>query len=232
MHGFLLIENPTSRTIEISETKSGKVYFEAILQTLGEKNANKRVYNKEYVVEALEAIQPRLKERNFGGELDHPIPTQDELYTWIRHTTFKYTDASHIFTKIWISEDLVIGQGETLLTPNGFTMAGLLRDRVKVGFSARAISDNVEKVGDTEIVLPPITYIAFDCVSVPSHNRAKLVKLEEMEMLAKAGEECKDGVCMISEHLARTNRKGNIILENRRYQTRQNHFQTIGNIKF
>ena len=224
MYGYLLFESATTHEITVTSASSNKVSFTAVLQTFDEENRNRRVYKKEYVQEALKPIIPHLNEGNFGGELDHPIPTSDETETWVRHATYLYKEAAFKINDLRFEGNKLIGDCETLSTPNGFILAGLIRDGVKVGFSARAIADNIDHQNGVEIVLPPITYIAFDAVSNPSHSTAKIMKvnLESYNRLAESytGVNCKNGVCLIGEHLNRkkTNeiqsffKNGNIIL--------------------
>jgi len=199
LKGYLLIESPTPSKVQVISATPKKAKFVAILQTFNEQNRNNRIYKEQDAVESLREIDPKIKDFTFGGELDHPIPTDDEQYTWTRHTTFLYKEAAFMIRSYKISNHKLIAECETVSTPNGYILAGLLKDGVNVGFSARAISDNVEKQGDVEVVLPPITYIAFDCVSNPSHAGAKLMEIKNLESTEIPS--CSNGVCMISEHI-------------------------------
>lgn len=200
---FLLIESPTAEKQKIISKKASKVIFEAVIQSLDTPNRNDRVYSRKVIEEALNDpyVKERQKYRTFGGELDHPIPTSDDKASITRHTTLMFKEASHIFTEIYISGNLVEAVVETLSTPNGRTLAGLISDGVKVGFSLRAVGDNVKKNGKILEVMSPLTIIAYDCVSFPSHKEAYLqevsnLTLEDIDLSNR----CRDGVCMLSEH--------------------------------
>ena len=47
-----------------------KAYFRMVLQTVNEKNQNKRFYPEKVVLEALNECRPRMMRRSFYGELD------------------------------------------------------------------------------------------------------------------------------------------------------------------
>ncbi len=205
---YILVEAAESKNITITGRLGNKVRFEAVLQTADEENRNGRIYKKEFIEEALKDIKPTLKEGNFGGELDHPIPTSDETQTWVRHATYLYKEAAFKIEELYFKDNNLIGVCESLPTPNGNILASLIRDGVKVGFSARAIADNIQQQGHTEIVLPPITYISFDVVSNPSHKGAQLLKVNLESYNPKKLTEstkCFSGICKISEHLFRIN---------------------------
>jgi len=204
MHGVILIENAVTEDISISKSEGNKVMFETVLQTFNEENNNKRVYQLKDAEQAISEIIPRLSEGNFGGELDHPIPTSDEVSTWIRHTTYKYSQACYKINSLFFRDNKLYGECETLRTPNGFILANLLTDKVRVGFSARAFSDQVEMRNGVEYVIPPITYIAFDAVSNPSHKEAKVIKVSNIEQ--HIPKKCPDGVCRLTEHIERKRR--------------------------
>ena len=206
---YLLIESPyVPQKQKVVVKKTNKVIFETTLQSLDTPNRNNRIYESVAIKTALESedLQERMQKKNFGGELDHPIPTSDQLQSQIRHTTFLYKEASHAITECSITGKEVEAVVETLSTPNGYTMAGLINDGVQVGFSLRAIGDNVRRVGNVEYVQPPVTIIAYDCVSFPSHREAYMGEIKHIEssnLLESTQYICKDGICFLIEHINR-----------------------------
>jgi len=178
---FLIVESP-SRGIRLkSQTGNRKVVFEAIFHTSDIPNRNGRVYPLEVMKQAVSSIKPRLKEKTFGGELDHPLPSSDEYGSSIRHITLKFKEMSHAITDLWFEGKTLVGRAETLDTPNGQILCNLIKDGVQVGFSIRAIAENLRNDGKYDVVEPPISLIAVDAVSVPSHDDAKIQRVRSIE---------------------------------------------------
>jgi hypothetical protein len=171
---------------------NGRLKFKAVLQTLGERNNNGRIYPPEAIKDALEKNKERINKRQFIGELDHPDNGNDIA----RQGTPKLKEASHVITKVWIEGNKVYGEGETLSTPNGQILRNLILDNVIPGFSLRAFGNletkriNGESV---DVVSAPLLMISYDAVSNPSHSEA-LVKeysqLDENTIYQCAGNLC------------------------------------------
>lgn len=198
----------------IKKTKTGKAIIETVLQTLDDVNRNNRVYEAQTLKDGLNSdmIKERMETKTFGGELDHPIPINDEMFNPIRQTTLMFKEMSHIILEYSIENKEVYASIETSSTPNGFTMAGLIGDGVTVGFSLRAIGDNVKRVGRVEYVQTPITIISYDCVSFPSHKGAymkEIVSMAENTEIIQEAKTCKDGICMLTEHIEHKNMNSN-----------------------
>lgn len=181
----IIFESPRFENLRNYTLSDNKIVFEAILQTLDEPNKNGRVYPREVIAEALQSIEGFIKQRIFGGELDHPLPSEDEVHTQLRHITPSLKEMSHIFTKIWIEGNKLVGRGETLSTPNGNILKSLIQDNVRIGFSIRAIAENISKKGDYDYVEPPLQLIAVDAVAIPSHEKAKITRILSIESLIK-----------------------------------------------
>jgi len=207
------------KTKIVKSFKSGKVIVETKFQTFGDTNRNGRVYSNEAILEAVnsEMTRERMKNKTFGGELDHPIPTGDDTYTQVRHTTLMFKEMSHIIPELHVDSDEVYGVAETTSTPNGFTMAGLISDGIRVGFSLRAIGQNVDNQNGVEVVKPPVIMIAYDCVSFPSHKQAYMTEIKDWINESVINEakriHCKDGVCALLESLQFTNKDKQMLLE-------------------
>ena len=96
------------------------------------------------------------------------------------------------------------GEMETTSTPNGGILLGLLRDRTGVGFSMRGLAE-LERKQDYNEVKGPLTIIAFDAVSMPSHESA-VVDFNEMKfessMLTESasGMICANGRCFMPDY--------------------------------
>jgi len=170
----------------LKESKDGKyhkVKFRACLQTVDEVNANRRIYPKDALSEALSSIKTKISNRTFLGELDHPIEDDQK-----RQVVVLLKNASHVITKVWISGKEVLGEGETLSTPHGQILTSLIKDRIPIGFSLRALG-NVEMKGDVSLVKSPIYVVAYDAVSNPSHREA-IVREVMVEHVV-----CINGIC-------------------------------------
>jgi hypothetical protein len=157
-----------------------KIRMEVVLQTL-KKNQNGRFYPREVLDESIgRIVRPRIVEKTFLGELDHPIDAQNPA----RQLTVLYKDSSHKFLEMGWDGDKLIGVIETLsATNNGRVLRDLvIRDDIPVGFSFRG-TGKLEPVTEGNIqymkVQSPLTTITWDSVSTPSHAGARLVKITE-----------------------------------------------------
>ena len=159
---------------KIKKYTSGKVRFNAILQTCGDTNQNKRVYSLEVMRDGVDRVQQTIKNRNLVGELDHPISTNQ-----IRQTTVLYKECAHLINDIEFRGDQIWGEIETLpYTVNGKVMSGLVLDGVSIGFSLRGLAD-LEDNGSFQKVLPPLIIITWDCVQQPSHKKASIQEVHQ-----------------------------------------------------
>jgi hypothetical protein len=151
-----------------------KVYFDSLLQVFDIKNKNNRRYPSKVMISAWqEQIQPKALSRNFVGELDHPISSDIN-----RKTTILYKEISHLFSETWLEGNKLYGHGETLRTRYGRDMAGLIQDKIPIGFSLRAWGD-VNQIGDSLVVQDPINILCYDCVQNPSYEMARITKITQ-----------------------------------------------------
>lgn len=152
----------------------GKIVAECFLQTADEKNQNRRVYPRNVLDQGMRAIQQKIDDRRFVGELDHPISDQST-----RQTTVEYKNASHLVREWWWEGNRIKGVVETLpYTPSGKIMSGLISDGIPVGFSLRGLAD-VENMGGFQQVQAPLIVISYDCVSEPSHKGSQVTELRQ-----------------------------------------------------
>ncbi len=182
---FLFNENfasGKSGEMELLESTSAgyrmpKARIKTVLQTLNEVNKNKRIYPGYILERALKEIKPLFKSRSLLGELDHPVVSGNDEADSYRHFVVLYEKASHIIEDMYVDGNTLYGIVETSLTEPGFKMAGLIMDRVPVGFSLRAMGESkVRQDGVTEVTAP-FTVITYDCVSNPSHAKARMVEV-------------------------------------------------------
>lgn len=154
-----------------------KVKIRTVLQTLNCGNKNKRYYSSMLLERGISEIRPIFKARHLLGEIDHPVPSGVEATDSYRHCVVLYKNASHIFEDIFIDGKNVMGVVETASTDNGYNLAGLIEDKVPIGFSLRAVGE-VKPRGDGLVeVVNPFGIITYDSVSNPSHAEARMVSV-------------------------------------------------------
>lgn len=171
---YLIVEAPQFGRVKNHVVSNNKTIFEAVLHQSNQVNKNGRLYPLSVVAQSVQSIEPRLKEKIFGGELDHPLPTEDSYHSQLRHITLSLKEMSHVFTALWFEGDKLVGKGETLNTPNGKILSNLIQEGVHVGFSLRGFAENLRREKDYEVVEPPLVLIAIDAVATPSHPSAKI----------------------------------------------------------
>jgi hypothetical protein len=181
------------------------VRFKALLMEADTVNRNKRIYPRRVLEQAIESVKGMMEKRNFGGELDHPLPTgtQADIY---RQQTLFYKEMSHIITEMWWEGNKVYGIVETTPTPNGQILANLVRFGVQVGFSLRALGDVKPRSDGINEVVGPIMLVAIDAVQNPSFQRAVITELvqesailTESAILENTNKFCTmDGICFDS----------------------------------
>lgn len=170
-----IAEAPIIQRAEVvkSYPKLDKCVFRAILQDFGNPNRNRRIYNKDDVIESIEMLRPEMLDRNWYGEMDHP----DDGTSMDRKGIVKLSDASHMILDWQADGNDLIGELETTSTAKGKDLYGLVAvDKAKLGFSCRSFGQ-VRPDGQIMIVTKPMKVITYDAVSYPSHQRAKVQNL-------------------------------------------------------
>lgn len=180
-----------------------KAIFRCPIQTVDEINQNRRLYPSGVLKEGMGNCDGRMKRRAFYSELDHPWPGPTERYDGIRQTTVSLEKVSHILRDYEFRNNHLIGEMETTSTPNGQILFGLLRDKTGVGFSMRGLAE-LERKADYNEVRSPLTIIAFDAVSSPSHKSAVVdfneMKFESHMLTESKSMICIDGKCFLPEY--------------------------------
>lgn len=174
----LIIEQSIYSEANIVEKTPGKAIFRCPIQTVDEVNQNNRMYPSAVLSEGMGNCESRMNRRAFYSELDHPIPSGNDEVDGIRQTTVSLKEVSHIIRAYDFQNNLLYAEMETTSTPNGNILLGLLNDKTGVGFSMRGLAE-LERLQDHNVVKSPLTIIAFDAVSMPSHQSA-VVDFNEM----------------------------------------------------
>lgn len=176
---YIISEAAISGVPENIKKFKDKIRFEAILQTAGDINRNRRMYDKQTLQESIDKIADRIRGREFLGELDHPIDSNPA-----RQVTVSYKEASHAILELAWDGNKLRGVLESLRTPNGTILKNLAEDGIPIGFSYRGMGDvrpmNEGLMGkQTFKVVGPLHTVTWDCVSFPSHKEAKLQEITE-----------------------------------------------------
>lgn len=167
-----------------------KVHFKTILQTFGDTNKNKRLYTEACGQEIFNQAKSLIAENKFVGELDHPVNESIE-----RESRVELKSVSHKFTDVWMEKNILYGKGHTIPSTYGMTMAAILKEKINVGFSLRAVGFNVEKKPDgVTLVNPPVMVVAYDCVATPSHRKAIIQEISVKEAMDYTIV-CNGGIC-------------------------------------
>ena len=204
MIGSLIIEQSLFTEANIIKQTPSKAIFRCPIQTVDEINQNRRMYPSTVLKEGMEQCQSRMRRRAFYSELDHPLPSGNDRVDGVRQTTVSLERVSHIIRDYEFRGNVLVGEMETTSTPAGGILFGLLKDNTGVGFSMRGLAE-LERREDYNVVRSPLTIIAFDAVSMPSHKSA-VVDFNEMrfeqEMLfeSPSGLVCLDGKCFIPDY--------------------------------
>jgi len=200
----LIVEQGVFTEAKLIKQTPTKAIFRCPIQTVDEVNQNHRMYPKSVLTESMNNCSPRMKNRAFYSELDHPLPTGNQQVDGIRQTTVSLNEVSHIIKDYEFRGNHLIGEMETTSTPKGQILFGLLRDQTGLGFSMRGMAE-LERLETHNVVKSPLTIIAFDAVSSPSHKSAvvdfKEMKFEQnMLFEQKSGVICANGRCFMPDY--------------------------------
>lgn len=166
------VVNPLLEYTILSDVKGNlgnKVTAEAVFQKCDDSNANGHKFPKRVLASALNQIKEEVQNRHFLGELDHP----DDINDVNRIATVSLKNVSHVITSLAMDGNYVVGKFETLDTPNGMILGSLLKDKIKVGVSIRAITDQDISYGLNNIdTINEFTLISYDAVHNPAYSDA------------------------------------------------------------
>ncbi len=200
----LIIEQSIFSEANIVKQTPSRAIFRCPIQTSDEVNQNKRLYPSSVLGEGMKSCESRMTRRAFYSELDHPLPTGNDQIDGVRQTTVALSNSSHIIRDYDFKGNVLVGEMETLSTDAGRQLFALLNDKTGVGFSMRGLAE-LERLQDHNVVKSPLTIIAFDAVSMPSH-RSAVVDFNEMKFEQKvlfestSGLVCMGGRCFLPEY--------------------------------
>jgi len=155
-----------------------KVCAKATLQEVEQKNANGRVYPMNICESIVTQLSPKAASRSLLMEIDHPLfVSADPNILKKRAAIVEINNCGALLRQIYINDKQVCGIFETLSGFKGPDLYNLImKDKVDVGFSLRALGA-VEALSDgTIMVKEPIRPITYDIVSNPSHTNAKVLE--------------------------------------------------------
>jgi len=205
MSSFIL-ESAIYQEAKIIKSDPSKAIFRCTIQTVDEVNQNNRLYPSKVLIEAMKSCDGRMKRRSFLNELDHPLLQGNEEFDAIRQTTVSLKEVSHLIRDYEFRKNYLIGEMETTSTPNGAILLGLLRDKSGIGFSMRGLAE-LTREKDYSIVTSPLTIIAFDAVSMPSHSAAVVdfneMRFESSYLVEETGLVCINGKCFLPDYFDR-----------------------------
>ena len=203
MQNFI-VESSIYQEPKVLKMKPEKAIFKMVLQTSDEVNQNKRKYPKKVLYNALKQSEERIENRKFTGELDHPMITSIENVDGMRQTTVLLKEVSHLIRSYEWNGNNLVGELETLRTPNGRIVLGLLQDKVTIGISMRGLAE-ISKENGINVVQDPLFMISYDIVSSPSHKTSVVnfneMRFENTSLLTEScGTVCYNGVCYLAEY--------------------------------
>lgn len=166
-------EVKASTVKESMERHGGRLIVSGVLQRANAKNQNGRVYPKEVLIREAKKYQEEFIDQNRAmGELDHSDSSVVEL-----------KNTSHHITKMWWSDDDLMGEVEILPTPYGNILKNLFEANITLGISSRGVGSvrevYTEDKGATMEVQSDFELISFDFVSNPSTQGAFLSPVNE-----------------------------------------------------
>lgn len=151
------------RIISRKYTTGGQIIWVQELLTFGRKTRNGNNFSREAFAEAIESpyVAERLRGKRFYGELDHPSKEDFE-----RFTSVHLTNASHRINKLWFEGETLYGEFETMKSPNGDIVRGMVEQDAEIACSFRGYG--VPKPDGTEQII----IVAWDIVFHPSDPTA------------------------------------------------------------
>jgi hypothetical protein len=163
---------------EIKANDNATVIIKGILQRANALNQNGRVYPKRVLEKEIERyINESVKHRSAVGELDHP-----------EKSVIEYKNVSHVITEIHWEGDNVVGTVEVLTTPAGNILRELIKNKIKIGISSRALGSVSESRDGTKTVGDDLSLLCWDIVSTPSTHGAWMTPTNLNEGILDVGQ--------------------------------------------
>ena len=137
-------------------------------------NRNNRIYSRKLVEDRIlynTTVQECIKNRSMLGEGGHPENRVD----------ISYPQVGIACKRLWIkdgNDHLLYGEFDVLDTPTGRILNTLAQYGTKLGISARAVADSIQKDGHEVILENSYELITFDAVTEPGFKCARLEKAD------------------------------------------------------
>jgi hypothetical protein len=175
-----VVPNSDLDILEEQRTADGspKCVFRARLQEANVQNQNKRKYSPIVCESITSQLSPKATARNLLMEIDHPMfGAGDPMQQKRRATVVEIKNCGSLLRNLTFKNNQIIGEIETLSGFRGPDLANLiLKDKVDIGFSLRALGSVEPMTDGTLLVKSPIMPITYDVVSTPSHQNAKVME--------------------------------------------------------
>lgn len=183
---FCYIQEQTSFTEDYAENFGYKVFdkgnrfyviFDAVLQSFGVMNRNRRIYEAENIMDKInndDYIQDQLRKNCWMGEIDHPAAIKEgESLTLNRISNPDMKLTSHYIRKPRLNGNLLEATIQTdSSNENGMNMAIKIVDgKIIPCFSARVLGALNNKGGRPVVNVRKL--ITYDWVLYPSHKEAE-----------------------------------------------------------
>lgn len=185
METLKLVRECTFETKPIMEDINGQKQW--ALEGLGikmlYKNGNERLYTREPMIEQLNIyIEDYLKQDRAVGELNHPKLPEDQIKVNPERIACKFIEVKIDGNDVYLKAIPTAG------TPCGDLLIGLLNNKIKLGFSSRALAKLVKKTDYIETHCRKIITLA-DVVYDPSVGNEAFINgvLEEKNWVYENG---------------------------------------------
>lgn len=151
------IPNPDFQIVE-NKSRSRYMKIRGVFGKSDTINENKRIYPKMVMENAVNKLQPAIREGKVCGTIDHPPTPKVQL-----------KEASHLLTDLYIeSNGTVIGEAKILNTMPGIHLQELIKGGMKLGVSSRGYGKTkINEKGITE-VCNNFVLSTYDIVQNPS----------------------------------------------------------------
>ena len=176
---FLSETDNNVKFLEESKNDKKDLYLEGVTLVADTKNANRRIYPKKILFEAIENHTKNFLNSNGAvGELNHPTENISQI---------NFNNVSHRFISIREDGNNFITKALVLNTTSGRQVFNLNEGGVRLGISSRAFGET--KLQESTIVVQNLHIVSFgDIVSNPSAPGAFVsAVLEQKEWLWENG---------------------------------------------
>ena len=151
-----------------SAGSTGGIRFKGKFQEANIQNKNKRLYSYDILERERARLEQSIGTRRLFGELDHPVDSIIHL-----------ENASHLITRLWWEDYMLLGEGEILPTPAGKILEAIIRSSIPVGISSRGVGSGKTDPSGVMIIDNSYRLITFDVVADPSTNDAYVNTVKE-----------------------------------------------------